>query len=112
MSREEIYKINKFEKPEKRSYQDIKKFDVVRTEYGDFDNWITVIILDLIVKEVNYGGEKPVKEVEVHFADTCGMEGTFYSPVYNNLTFDVVGKAVELKKEQSKDGQEVSSLSM
>lgn len=100
MEREPVYKIIP-QNPEKKDYTKVKPMDVARFEYGDFDNWVNAIILDIKVQETDYGGPKPVKEAVIRFATTYGSEETCYSNIYNDkLDFDIVGKAVKLKKDK------------
>jgi lysine/ornithine N-monooxygenase len=49
-------KIKLFDKPIVKKFYEIQKDDVVRTEYGDYDNWV-----NMIVQEVKLTDIKPVK---------------------------------------------------
>ena len=105
--RKEVYKIEKYDAPIKKSYKDIEKYEVARFEYGDFDNWINAIILDVKLVEVDYGGGRLSTRADIHFLNTFGDEDTCYSSVYNgDIDFDIIGKAVKLENEKTKDEQE------
>ena len=98
MNKEPVYKIIAKE-PKKKDYRDVKPMDVARIEYGDENNWVNAIILGIKVQETDYGGPKPVKEAVIRFTTTYGYEETCYSNIYNDkLDFDIIGKAVKLKK--------------
>ena len=102
MNKEEVYKVIEKE-PKTVSYKDVKPLDVARFEYGDFDNWVNAIILDIKIQETDYGGPKPVTEAVIHFTNRFGDEDTCYSNVYNGkLDFDIVGKAIKLKKQKTR----------
>ena len=101
MEREQVYKV--IEKaPKTVSYKDVKPLDIARFEYGDFDNWVNAIILDIKIQETDYGGPKPVTEAVIRFANKWGDEDTCYSNVYNGkLDFEIVGRAVKLKHKKT-----------
>lgn len=97
---EPIYKIVQQE-PRTVDYRKVKPLDVARFEYGDYDNWVNAIILDIKIEEKNYGGQRTVKNAVIHFTTTYGQEDTCYSSMYNGkLDFDIVGKAIKLKKDK------------
>lgn len=103
MQKEPIYKIIKSETPEKKDYREVKPMDVARFEYGDYDNWVNAIILDIKIQETNYGGPKPVKEAVIQFMDTYGRQQTCYENVYNDkVTLDIIGRAIKNKKQKTK----------
>ena len=110
--KENAYKVTKFETPIKKSYKEVEKYDIARFEYGDYDNWVDAIILDINIKEESFGGSKPVKVAEIHFAYTFGdYEETCYSNVYDDkLDFDIVGKAERIIKEKIEEKQEDAPL--
>lgn len=101
-NREPVYKI--IEQPKRTvNYTEVKPYDVARFEYGDYDNWVNAIILDIKIQETNYGGPKPVTEAVIRFTTVYGQEETCYSNVYNGkVDFDIVGKAIKLKKDKIK----------
>lgn len=97
------YEINKFETPEKKSYKNLEKYDVLRFEFGDFDNWVTAIVLDSRIEEVQYGSEK-VKHLVIDFETVSGNKQTCYETVYDETyELDIVGKATELVKCEEED---------
>ena len=100
----EVYKIIKLDKPVVKSYKDVEKYDVARFEYGDFDNWVDAIILDINVK---LNENKVPVEAEIHFAYSFGPEETCYSFASGgDIKFDIIGKAEKLENDKSKDEQE------
>lgn len=87
------YKIERFEKPIKKEYQDVKKYDVARFEYGDYDNWVDAIILNITPEN-----ERILK---IEFAMIDGRVMDAYEFVHNNKSvFEIIGTATEIKKEQ------------
>lgn len=87
------YKIEKFEKTIKKSYKDVKKYDVARFDYGDEGNTALGIILE--IKQL-----KP-RLIEFTFADITGKEEVAYDYTYgNDSIFEIVGRAKELDKKE------------
>ena len=88
------YIIEKFEKSQKKSYKDVKMFDVARFEYGDYDNWVNAIMLEL----------KPIKNnkiLEIKFCTAHGQEFIAYDFIDNNEAyFTIIGKAIEIIKDE------------
>lgn len=104
-----VYKINKFEQPQKKDYKDVQKYDVARFEYGDFDNWVDAIILDIKRDETDFNGNPRTSTVlAIHFAYEWGMEETCYS---FDTDLDIIGTAEKLEEEQTKNESE-GSMSM
>ena len=88
------YKIEKFEKPISKSYKDVKKYEVARFEYGDYDNWCNAIILNLTPKDNN-------KLLEIEFALSDGRVMTAYSFMSKgDSSLDIIGTAKALEKEE------------
>lgn len=83
----EKYKIEKFKTPIKKNYKLIKKYDVIKTEYGDFDNVIEAMVLGL----------KVIKNSTILELTLVGCDGipftTHYFMLNNDATFNVIGKA-------------------
>ena len=99
----EVYKIEKFESPVVKSYKDVEKYDVARFEYGDYDNWVDAIILDIKVK---LNENKVPIEAEIHFAYSFGPEETCYSFASGgDIQFDIIGKAKKLENDMEKEEQ-------
>ena len=87
------YKIEKFEKTISKSYKDVKKYEVARFEYGDYDNWCNAIILKLTPKDNN-------KILEIEFALSDGRVMMAYSFMNKgDSILDIIGTAKELKKD-------------
>ena len=100
----QIYKIVKFDKPVRKSYKDVEKYDVARFEYGDYDNWVDGIILDI---KVRYDENNNANLAEVHFTYTFGMDDTCFTEIRNDIIdFDFIGKAEKLENDKEKDEQE------
>lgn len=104
------YKIEKFESPIMKSYKNLDKFDVARFEFGDYDNWVNAIVLNVRLETKNYSAnpEKPnyVSHIVLDFATQDGREETCYSSLTNNdCIFEVIGKAKALEEKLDKDNQ-------
>ena len=104
------YKIEKFDSSMMKSYKNLEKYDVARFEYGDYDNWVNAIVLDVKLETKNYSSnpEKPniVTHVVLDFASQDGRVQTCYSYLTNNdCIFEVVGKAMPLEEKLDKDNQ-------
>ena len=87
----QIYKINKYEEPKQKSYKDVKKYEVARFEYGDYDNWVNAIILDLKIEN-----ERCCK---ITFCTIIGMTEVCYSFLDSNkdCIFEIIGTAEKIK---------------
>lgn len=90
------YIIEKSEKIIKKPYQEVKKYDVVRFEYGDYNNWAEAIIINITPIEN--------KMVKIEFEIEDGRFFVGYNFMTNGKCyFDIIGVAHEIKKEQSRD---------
>ena len=89
------YKIEKNETTQRKLYQDVKKFDVARFEYGDYDNWANAIILELNVV-------KNGKVLEIKWCTVNGTEYVAYDFINNGKAYlDIIGVATEnIKKDE------------
>lgn len=88
------YKIERFNKPVIKPYQNVKKYDVALFEYGDYDNWVEAIILNITPQ--NEG-----KTLKIDFATTDGRVTECYEFTYGGrANFNIIGTAKEITKEQ------------
>lgn len=87
------YEIQRFEKPITKHYTQVKKYDVARFAYGDEDNVVNAIILDIKIESTE--NNNPI--LEIHFAYRDGEECTCYSSI-NDYNFEIVGKAKQITK--------------
>ena len=88
------YEIKKFKEPITKAYQEVKKYEVARFEFGDYDNWVNAIILNLTPERNN-------TVLKIEFTTSCGKEDVAYGFIYNGKhDFDIIGVAKEIKKEQ------------
>ena len=86
------YTIKKFLKPITKPFQDVKKFDVASFEYGDYDNWVEAIILNLTV-------EKDGTWLRMDCSTANGQTYIAYSHIYNGkCNLDIIGVAKEAEK--------------
>lgn len=88
------FKIIKTE-PKTLHYTNVKKYDVALFEYGDYDNWVCAIILDIeLVKMYN------TEHLKIHFCYKSGQEDVCYASS-NDFMLEIIGHAVE--NENSKE---------
>ena len=86
------YKIEKFEKPITKPYEEVKKYDVARFEYGDYDNWVNAIILNITKEKEN--------TLKIECVTEYGRVFECYGFIYfGKHNFDIIGTATELTKE-------------
>lgn len=91
------YQIDKYGKPIKKAYHDVKKYDVARFEYGDYDNWVNAIILKLTPEKNN-------KVLKIEFVTASGQAMVAYGFIDNGKhDFDIIGTAKEITKEPDKE---------
>jgi hypothetical protein len=96
---EKKYEIERFEKTIQKHYKDVQKYDVARFEYGDYDNWVTAIIIEVKHEPMDFGGGKHPVGI-ITFQTVWGEQITCYdNSREEHFYLDIVGKAVELKKE-------------
>ena len=93
------YVIKEYKKPITKAYADVKENDVLKFEYGDFDNWVTAIVKNIIIEEKDYGGG-PVKSVRIEFEYQSGTPEVAYESYKENGTMDVIGRAKPIKKQK------------
>ena len=88
------YTIEKYKEPIVKSYKDVKKYEVARFEYGDYDNWCHAIILSLTPEDNN-------RTLKIEFATRDGRVMNAYSFMRNGDDYlEIVGEAKELTKEE------------
>ena len=86
------YKIEKFEKPITKPYEEVKKYEDARLEYGDYDNWVTVVILNITKEKEN--------TLKIECSSIDGRVFECYGFIYfGKHNFDIIGNATEIKKE-------------
>ncbi|MBO5884891.1 MAG: hypothetical protein J6Q51_03750 [Clostridia bacterium] len=89
------FEIIKSGKIERKSFKDIQKYEVATFEYGDYDNWVNAILLDVKLEDMEQYG-KGLKRVVIRFACTDGREITCYdSTRTDDYYLDIIGYAVE-----------------
>lgn len=82
--------------PVEKHYKDIKKYDVTRFEYGDFDNWVTAILLDVKLEKSPYNPND--YRVSIHFCYQNGEEETCYDMSRTkDYKMEIIGHAVEIE---------------
>lgn len=70
----------------KKKLSELKPGDVIRTEYGDYDNWVTVEIIQINAVEQKYF------EMIVRYAKTSKKEEPFKMYSFSNNLEDVISE--------------------
>ena len=101
------YEIVKSGKTERKSIKDIQKYEVARFEYGDYDNWVNAIILDIKLEDASEYAVG-LKRVVIHFASVDGSETTCYdSTRSDDYYLDIIGYATENIKMDVKNNDNI-----
>lgn len=89
------YQIERFDKPIIKSYKDVKKYDIALMEYGDYDNWIPAVILEVTPYKDN-------KELKITFETLYGDQllEAFGFIKFGEHDFKIIGKAKVITKDQ------------
>ena len=99
------FKIVKNKKAVYKNYEDIKKFDVVEMQFGDFDNFINAIILDIsICDEFKYANNYTSYKIKFCY-DTGEIQNGFINSS-TPLELKVIGYAKLLRKYKEMDEKE------
>lgn len=81
--------IKYFETPIKKHWSDVEKGDVIRMEFGDYDNFVTVIFEELEIMELNW-----IRTIGRYVSTGEKFEG--FGVNYNNMfTYTVIGKEIK-----------------
>ena len=100
---ERKFEIIKYDKPIKKYYKDVEKYDVALFEYGDYDNWVNAIIKEVKHEDKTFGTTTVATGI-ITFLTVFGEEITCYdNSREEHFYLDIVGKAVELKKENKEE---------
>ena len=92
------FEIIKNENSVYKNYKEIKKFEVVNMEFGDFDNFINAIILNIsIEKEEKYPNNRIRSLYKIDFCYANGMFETAYESSFTPLELKVIGYAKQLE---------------
>ena len=88
------YKVEKFDKPIRKCFKDVKKYDVERFEYGDDGKWTEAVIFSITHKDKN--------SIEVLYSTQEGRNFIGYSlKRFGECYFEIVGTATEMVKDES-----------
>ena len=86
--------------PKEVLFKDIKKYDVARFEYGDYDNWVTAVILDI---NMNHRFSNPkFPSAEITFETLWGEKIVCYSSS-SETGLTIIGTAKIIQKENNND---------
>lgn len=84
----------------KVNYTELKKYDVVNIEYGDFDCFVKAIVLDITIEPSKGNPERDT--IKLHFATQSGRENDAFDMIYTKgkYLFDLIGKAEICENEE------------
>ena len=94
MEYRQAYKIKEYKRPIIKNFKDVKQYDVARFEYGDDDNWVNAVIINVEKKDM-YG--HPC--LEITFATKYNAkEEKCYQNLYSEKdeTLEIVGRAQKI----------------
>ena len=91
-----VYKLNKFDKPVKTFVDDVKKYDVAKIEYVDFDNFIDIVILDIKIEQFANNRSRCLR---IEFETPYGDKDVCYSYIYSKDDYylDIIGRAEKIQ---------------
>ena len=107
---EKKYEIKNLKNPVKKNISDVKKYDVTRFEFGDYDNWVNAVILDVKVETRNYGPNNDREVMIITFDTAYGYQDQAFSDVPKDGKIEIVGKATPLTK--TKTSEDESAMTM